>query len=101
RCEVHRSARREEFTGRSGRNATLRAKDLMAMGEEIRWFVWLVRTVHVLAGAAWVGGSLMYLFVVLPALRVGGSSPALAGQVAALFKRLVNIAIGILLLSGV
>ena len=70
------------------------------MAEGIRWFIWLVRTVHILAGAAWVGGSLMYLAVVLPALRNGGPDPGLAGRVAALFKQLVNIAIGILLLSG-
>lgn len=69
------------------------------MAEGIRWFIWLVRTVHILAGAAWVGGSLMYLLVVLPALR-GASDPGLAGRVAALFKQLVNVAIGLLLLSG-
>ena len=70
------------------------------MGEEIRWFVWLVRTVHILDGTAWVGGSLMYLVVVIPAFRSSGAAPALAGQVAVLFKRLVNIAIDVLLLTG-
>jgi putative copper export protein len=60
----------------------------------------LVRAVHTVAGAAWVGGSLMYLFVVLPALRLGGPAPAVAAQVAGLFKRLSNICIGALLLSG-
>ena len=69
------------------------------MAEGISWLIWLVRTVHILAGAAWVGGSLMYLLVVLPALR-SGSDPGLAGRVAALFKQFVNIAIGVLLLSG-
>jgi uncharacterized membrane protein len=64
---------------------------------EIRF---LVRAVHTLAGATWVGGSLMYLFVVIPALRLGGPAPAVAAQVAALFKRLSNICIGALLLSG-
>jgi len=61
----------------------------------------IVRTVHILAGAAWVGGSLMYLVVVLPALRSNGHAPTVAAQVAALFKRMVNICIGVLLLSGV
>jgi putative copper export protein len=64
---------------------------------EIRW---LMRTAHVLAASAWVGGSIMYLVVVLPALRAAGPAPAIAAQVAALFKRLTNVCIGVLLLSG-
>lgn len=61
----------------------------------------IVRSVHIMAGAAWVGGSLFYLVVVIPALRSGGPAPAVAAQIAALFKRMVNICIGVLLLSGV
>ncbi|HZR42388.1 MAG TPA: hypothetical protein VFB12_19865 [Ktedonobacteraceae bacterium] len=64
---------------------------------EIRW---LMRVAHTLAAGAWVGGSLMYLVVVLPALRIGAPAPAVAAQIAALFKRLVNICMGVLLLSG-
>ena len=64
---------------------------------EIRW---LMRVAHTLAAGAWVGGSLMYLVVVLPALRIGTPAPAVAAQIAALFKRLVNICMGVLLLSG-
>ncbi len=60
----------------------------------------IVRSVHVLAAAAWVGGSLFYLVAVIPALRLGGPAPAVAAKVAALFKRMVNICIGALLLSG-
>ncbi len=60
----------------------------------------LMRVAHTVAAAAWVGGSVMYLLVVIPALRVGGGSPALAGAIANLFRRLVNICIGVLLLSG-
>jgi uncharacterized membrane protein len=60
----------------------------------------LMRAAHVLAGATWVGGSMMYLVVVLPALRLGGPAPAVAAQVAALFKRMVNICVGVLLLTG-
>ena len=60
----------------------------------------LVRAVHTLAGAAWVGGSLMYLFVVLPALKLGGPAPGVAAQIGSLFRRLSNICIGALLLSG-
>jgi uncharacterized membrane protein len=60
----------------------------------------LMRAAHVLAGATWVGGSMMYLVVVLPALRLGGPAPAVSAQVAALFKRMVNICVGVLLLTG-
>lgn len=64
---------------------------------EIRW---LVRSVHILAGAAWVGGSLLYLVAILPALRSSGPAPAVSAQIAATFKRLVNICMGVLLLTG-
>lgn len=59
-----------------------------------------VRVAHTIAAAAWVGGSIMYLLVVLPALRLGGVAPVVASNVANLFKRMVNICIGVLLLSG-
>src|SRR5260221_14597083 len=55
----------------------------------------------ILAAAPWVGGSILSLVVVMPALRKGDPAPAVAAQVAALFRRLVNICIGVLLLSGV
>jgi putative copper export protein len=60
----------------------------------------IVRFAHTLAAATWVGGSILYLVVVLPALRSGGPAPAAAAQVAALFRRMVSICIGVLLLSG-
>ena len=60
----------------------------------------IVRAVHILAGAAWVGGSIMYLVVVTPALKIGAPAPVIAAQIAAMFKRMVNICIGVLLLSG-
>ncbi len=65
------------------------------------WLFWLVRSLHILAATAWVGGSLMYLVVVLPALRLAGPAPAFSAKVAALFKQLSNYCIGLLLLSGV
>lgn len=61
----------------------------------------VMRTLHVLAGGVWVGGSVVYLLVILPALRVGGagaSTSALAGD---LFRRLVNFCIGVLVITGV
>src|SRR6266700_6765817 len=60
----------------------------------------IVRFAHILAAATWVGGSILYLVVVMPALRKGDPAPAVAAQVAALFRRLVNICIGVLLLTG-
>ncbi len=60
----------------------------------------LMRVVHTIAAATWVGGSMMYLLVVIPALRLGGATPTVSGNIANLFKRLVNICIGVLLLSG-
>ncbi len=60
----------------------------------------IVRVAHILAATAWVGGSIMYLVVVIPALRLGGATPVVAGNVANLFKRMVNICIGVLLLTG-
>jgi uncharacterized membrane protein len=60
----------------------------------------IVRVAHTLAAATWVGGSIFYLAIVLPALRSSGPAAAVAAQIAALFRRLVNICIGVLLLSG-
>jgi putative copper export protein len=63
----------------------------------------IVRAAHTIAAAVWVGGNIFYLLVVIPALRSGGAAPgvaAVAAQVAALFRRLVNICIGVLLLTG-
>ena len=60
----------------------------------------IVRASHTLAAAAWVGGSILYLVAVLPALRSKGPAPAIAGEIAALFRRMVNICMGVLLLSG-
>lgn len=61
---------------------------------------WLMRSAHVLAGAAWVGGSIMYLVVVMPALRLAGPAPGVSAAIAAHFKRLTNLCMGVLLLSG-
>ncbi|HTD18230.1 MAG TPA: CopD family protein [Ktedonobacteraceae bacterium] len=60
----------------------------------------IVRAVHIIAAAAWVGGSILYMVAIIPALRSAGPAPAVAAQIAALFRRMVNICIGVLLLSG-
>jgi putative copper export protein len=64
----------------------------------------IVRTAHTLAAAAWVGGSILYLVAVLPALRSKGAAGGvseISAQIAALFRRMVNICVGVLLVSGV
>lgn len=61
---------------------------------------WLMRAAHVLAGTAWVGGSIMYLVVVRPALRLAGPAPGVSAAIATQFKRLTNLCMGVLLLSG-
>jgi putative copper export protein len=61
---------------------------------------WLMRAAHLLAGAVWVGGSIMYLLVVMPALRVGGPAPKVSAAIATQFKRLTSLCIYVLLLSG-
>lgn len=43
---------------------------------------------------------MLYLVAVVPALRVTGAAPATSAKIAALFRRMVNICIGVLLLSG-
>ena len=60
----------------------------------------IVRAAHILAATAWVGGNLFYVLVALPALRSAGPAPGVAAQMAALFKRMVNLCTGVLLLTG-
>ncbi len=60
----------------------------------------LVRVAHILAGATWVGGNIFYLLVLMPALRAIGPAPALAAKIAEEFKRIVNICVAVLLLTG-
>jgi len=63
----------------------------------------IVRAAHTIAAAAWVGGNIMYLVAVIPALRVASPSPevaVLASSIAAQFRRMVNICMGVLLLTG-
>jgi uncharacterized membrane protein len=66
-------------------------------------FSLIVRAAHIIAAAAWVGGNIMYLVAVIPALRAVSPSPevaAISGSIAALFRRMVNICMGVLLLTG-
>ena len=65
-------------------------------------FLLIVRWVHLIAAAAWVGGSLFYLLVLRPALRRSpeasrGVNPAAASE----FRALVDTSIFVLLATGV
>lgn len=60
----------------------------------------IVRTAHIVAAAVWMGGSVLYLVAVIPALRSSEVAPGVSAQIAALFRRTVNICVGVLLLSG-
>lgn len=61
---------------------------------------WLMRAAHLLAGAVWVGGSLMYLLVVRPALRLSEAPARIGAAIAEQFTHLTNLCIGVLLVSG-
>lgn len=61
----------------------------------------LMRTIHVLAGGVWVGGSIVYLLVIGPAFRLARPAPEVGAQVARLFRTVVNGCIGALILTGV
>ncbi len=60
----------------------------------------LMRTLHLVAAAVWVGGSLMYLAVITPALRATEAGSSAGPLIAAAFRRMVNACIGVLVLSG-
>ncbi|MFI5274478.1 MAG: CopD family protein [Ktedonobacterales bacterium] len=61
----------------------------------------VMRTSHLVAGAAWVGGSVVYLLVIVPGLRASGASAQTSAAIAVRFRQLVNVCIGAVLLSGV
>ena len=61
----------------------------------------LMRTAHLLAGGIWVGGSIVYLVVITPALRLGKAAPEVSALAGGLFRRLVNVCMVTLLFSGV
>lgn len=61
----------------------------------------LMRTAHTLAGGVWIGGSVVYLLVITPALRLGKAGPEVSARLGDLFRRLVNACVVTLLVSGV
>ena len=61
----------------------------------------VMRSLHILAGAVWVGGSVVYLVVIVPALRQTKAGPVVAAELGALFRRLVGVCMVTLLITGV
>ena len=61
----------------------------------------LMRVAHLLAAGTWIGGSVVYLLVIGPALRLAKASPEVGAQIARLFRQVVNWCIGVLIASGV
>ena len=65
-------------------------------------FLLVVRWLHLVSAAAWIGGSLFYLIVLRPALRKAPESPKTLTAVAATeFRTLVNTCIVVLVATGV
>jgi uncharacterized membrane protein len=65
-------------------------------------FLLVVRWLHLVSAAAWVGGSLFYLLVLRPALRrAPDSSGLLSSTIATEFRAVVDTAIFVLLATGI
>lgn len=56
--------------------------------------------VHITAASAWIGGSIFYALVLVPALRTAQPLPALSGAIARSFGRVVTASAWALLASG-
>ena len=64
-------------------------------------FLLLVRWLHLVAAASWVGGGLFYMLVLRPAIRrTGESGDTLAAAVGREFRSLVGLCIAVLVLTG-
>ena len=64
-------------------------------------FLLLVRWLHLVAAASWVGGGLFYMLVLRPAIRrAGESGDTLAAAVGREFRSLVGLCIAVLVLTG-
>ena len=64
-------------------------------------FLLVVRWLHLVSGAAWVGGSLFYLLVLRPAAKRGGEPSGLLAGASDEFRVLVNSCIAILVATGI
>ena len=65
-------------------------------------FLLIVRWLHLVSAAAWVGGGIFYLIVLRPALRRRPEASRLAGTAAATeFRALVDTCVYVLIATGV
>ncbi|MCY4653025.1 MAG: hypothetical protein OXC95_07660, partial [Dehalococcoidia bacterium] len=65
-------------------------------------FLVVVRWIHLVASAAWVGGSIFYLFVLRPALRRDPEAGRTINEItAAEFRVLVDTCIFVILVTGI
>ena len=65
-------------------------------------FMLVVRWLHVVSAAAWVGGSIFYLLVLRPAMRRSPDAAGIMGRAAATeFRALVDTCIIVLVVTGV
>ena len=64
-------------------------------------FLLVVRWLHLVSGAAWVGGSLFYLLVLRPAAKRGDEPSGLLAGASDEFRVLVNSCIAILVATGI
>ena len=65
-------------------------------------FLLVVRWLHLVSAAAWVGGSLFYLLVLRPAMRRSAqSSRTISAAAASEFRALVDTCIFVLLATGI
>lgn len=68
------------------------------------YFIWLLRIVHILAGAFWFGGNLMMLFFVGPTVReMGEAGPKFVGHLVRKLKftTYMSAAAGLTALAGI
>ena len=63
-------------------------------------FLLVIRWLHVIAAAAWVGGGIFYWVVVRPALKAGASDSLLSRFAGPEFGQVVNVALWVLVVTG-
>jgi uncharacterized membrane protein len=64
-------------------------------------FILAVRWIHTIAGVAWIGGSLFYLFVLKPASKKSGSDAVGSESIATEFRAVVDTTVMVLIITGV
>ena len=63
-------------------------------------FLLVMRWLHLVSAALWVGGSAFFLLVLRPQLRANPDAPGILAGVATEFRSLVNLSIAVLIATG-